>query len=62
MFETRMVAHGYDEAFALQTFGQLEGFGSYRFPESHAASFALLTYASSLLKCHHSDALCVPLR
>lgn len=36
MFETGMVARGYDEALALQTFGQLEGFGSYGFPESHA--------------------------
>ena len=56
-----MVARGYDEAFALQTFTQLEGFGSYGFPESHAASFALLAYASSWLKCHHPDVFCAAL-
>jgi hypothetical protein len=41
-----MVANGYDQAFAELTFKQLEGFGSYGFPESHAASFALIAYAS----------------
>jgi error-prone DNA polymerase len=56
-----MVARGYDEAFALQTFTQLEGFGSYGFPESHAASFALLAYASSWLKCHHPEIFCAAL-
>ncbi|WP_291878660.1 error-prone DNA polymerase [Caulobacter sp.] len=56
-----MVARGYDEAFALQTFSQLEGFGSYGFPESHAASFALLAYASSWLKRHHPDIFCAAL-
>ena len=56
-----MVARGYEEAFALQTFAQLEGFGSYGFPESHAASFALLAYASSWLKCHHPDVFCAAL-
>ncbi|MDR6624511.1 error-prone DNA polymerase [Caulobacter segnis] len=56
-----MVARGYDEAFARQTFAQLEGFGSYGFPESHAASFALLAYASSWLKCHHPDIFCAAL-
>jgi error-prone DNA polymerase len=56
-----MVARGYEEVFALQTFSQLEGFGSYGFPESHAASFALLAYASSWLKCHHPEVFCAAL-
>jgi error-prone DNA polymerase len=50
-----MIDNGYDEAFANKTFRQLEGFGSYGFPESHAASFALIAYASSWMKCHHPD-------
>ncbi len=50
-----MVLRGYDRAFADQTFRQIEGFGSYGFPESHAASFALIAYASSWMKCHHPD-------
>ncbi|WP_290841355.1 error-prone DNA polymerase, partial [Flavobacterium sp.] len=50
-----MVRKGYDEAFAKRVFRQLEGFGSYGFPESHAASFALLVYVSSYLKCYHPD-------
>jgi error-prone DNA polymerase len=50
-----MVAKGYDEEFARRIFKQLEGFGSYGFPESHAASFALLVYVSSYLKCHYPD-------
>ena len=41
-----------------QTFSQIEGFGSYGFPESHAASFALIAYASAWLKCHHPDVFC----
>jgi error-prone DNA polymerase len=53
-----MVARGYEESFASQVFAQLEGFGSYGFPESHAASFALLAYASSWLKCWHPDVFC----
>ncbi|MBP0445053.1 error-prone DNA polymerase [Roseomonas sp. SSH11] len=56
-----MVARGYDQAFAERTFSQIEGFGSYGFPESHAASFALIAYASSWLKCHHPDAFCAGL-
>ncbi|MBU0723345.1 MAG: error-prone DNA polymerase [Alphaproteobacteria bacterium] len=48
-----MVARGYDRGFAERCFGQIRGFGEYGFPESHAASFALLVYASSWLKCHH---------
>ncbi len=56
-----MVARGYPPEFAEQTFAQLEGFGSYGFPESHAASFALLAYASSWLKCHHPEVFCAAL-
>ncbi|MCW8085617.1 error-prone DNA polymerase [Sabulicella glaciei] len=48
-----MVWRGYDAAFAERVFSQIEGFGSYGFPESHAASFAHLVYASSWIKCHH---------
>ena len=47
-----MLRNGYSEAFAQRIFEQIKGFGSYGFPESHAASFALLTYASCWLKCH----------
>ncbi|WP_295044480.1 error-prone DNA polymerase, partial [uncultured Paracoccus sp.] len=56
-----MVARGYDPNFAERTFRQLEGFGSYGFPESHAASFALVAYASAWLKCWHPDAFCAAL-
>ena len=56
-----MVARGYERAFAERTFTQLEGFGSYGFPESHAASFALIAYASSWFKCHHTDVFCAAL-
>ncbi len=48
-----MARNGHDEDFAARCFSQIEGFGSYGFPESHAASFALLVYASAWLKCHH---------
>jgi error-prone DNA polymerase len=48
-----MVRRGYEADFAERVFAQIEGFGSYGFPESHAASFAHLVYASSWLKCHH---------
>ena len=48
-----MAKNGYDEDFAARCFSQIEGFGSYGFPESHAASFALLVYASAWIKCHH---------
>lgn len=50
-----MMANGYSEEFAKRIFRQLEGFGSYGFPESHAASFALLVYVSSWLKCYYPD-------
>jgi error-prone DNA polymerase len=53
-----MIGRGYDRNFAERTFKQLEGFGSYGFPESHAASFALIAYASSWMKCHHPDVFC----
>jgi error-prone DNA polymerase len=56
-----MVAKGYEEAFAARIFKQLEGFGSYGFPESHAASFALLVYVSSWLKCYYPDVFCAAL-
>ena len=52
----RMAKNGYDRDFAERIFKQIEGFGEYGFPESHAAGFALLAYASSWLKCHHPDA------
>jgi DNA-directed DNA polymerase III PolC len=52
-FMAGMRRNGYDEDFAARCFAQIEGFGSYGFPESHAASFALLVYASAWLKRHH---------
>ncbi len=61
-FEDKMVgnliARGYDPVFANNCFDQIKGFGSYGFPESHAASFAQLVYVSSWLKCFHPDAFC----
>jgi error-prone DNA polymerase len=56
-----MVANGYERDFAERMFAQLEGFGSYGFPESHAASFALIAYASAWLKCRHPDVFCCAL-
>lgn len=56
-----MLANGYSPEFAEKTFSQLEGFGSYGFPESHAASFALIAYASCFVKCHFPDAFCAAL-
>ncbi|MEO5733778.1 MAG: error-prone DNA polymerase, partial [Rubrivivax sp.] len=52
----RMVEKGYELDYAERIFKQIEGFGEYGFPESHAASFALLVYVSAWLKCHHPDA------
>jgi error-prone DNA polymerase len=52
----RMVAKGYAPEYAERIFKQIEGFGEYGFPESHAASFALLVYVSAWLKRHHPDA------
>ena len=56
-----MVERHYSREFADQTVSQIEGFGSYGFPESHAASFALIAYASSWMKCHHPDVFCCAL-
>ncbi|MEM8578511.1 MAG: error-prone DNA polymerase [Pseudomonadota bacterium] len=53
LFLRGMQKNGYDRDFAERCFSQIEGFGSYGFPESHAASFALLVYASSWIKRHH---------
>ncbi|MDH4872925.1 error-prone DNA polymerase [Pseudomonas sp. BN515] len=53
---SRMLAKGYELDFIERIFEQIKGFGSYGFPESHAASFALLTYASCWLKCHEPAA------
>ncbi|MBS0245228.1 MAG: error-prone DNA polymerase [Proteobacteria bacterium] len=50
-----MLERGYPRDFAERCFGQIEGFGEYGFPESHAASFALLVYASAWFKCHYPD-------
>ncbi len=55
-FVGRMVARGYDPDFARRCFDQIKGFGSYGFPESHAASFARLVYVSSFIKCRHPAA------
>ncbi len=57
MMVGRMIARGYDPEFAARCFNQIKGFGEYGFPESHAASFALLVYVSSWLKCHYPAAL-----
>jgi error-prone DNA polymerase len=51
-----MLSRGYDEEFATRVYDQIQGFGEYGFPESHAASFALLVYASAWLKHHHPAA------
>lgn len=51
-----MLERGYERSFADAIFEQIKGFGEYGFPESHAASFALLVYASSWLKCHEPEA------
>ena len=56
-----MLARGHPEEFAERLFNQMKGFGDYGFPESHAASFALLAYASAWLKRHHPAAFCCAL-
>ncbi|PAL24275.1 error-prone DNA polymerase [Sphingopyxis sp. GW247-27LB] len=56
-----MVERGYPKDFAERTFKQIEGFGSYGFPESHAASFAKIAYASCWMKHHHPDVFCAAL-
>jgi error-prone DNA polymerase len=57
-FINGMTARGYDQSFAEHCFGQIEGFGEYGFPESHAASFALLVYASAWIKCRYPEVFC----
>lgn len=52
-FITGMLKNGYEKEFSEKYFSQIEGFGKYGFPESHAASFALIVYASAWIKCHH---------
>ena len=52
-FVNGMLARGYTADFAGKCFSQIEGFGEYGFPESHAAAFAMLAYVSAWLKCHH---------
>jgi error-prone DNA polymerase len=54
-FINGMLDNGYERDFAERSFSQIEGFGEYGFPESHAASFALLVYASAWVKCHYPD-------
>ncbi|KAA3515501.1 error-prone DNA polymerase [Agrobacterium rosae] len=56
-----LIAKGFAPEFAERLFAQIKGFGSYGFPESHAASFALIAYASSWVKCHHPDIFCAAL-
>jgi len=53
--------NGYERDFAESTFRMLEGFSGYGFPQSHAASFALIVYVSCFLKCHHPEVFCVAL-
>jgi error-prone DNA polymerase len=60
-FTEGMVARGYDPEFAQRCFKQIEGFGSYGFPESHAVSFAKLVYISAWIKCHYPDVFCAAL-
>ena len=57
----RMIRRGYDPEFANRCFNQIKGFGDYGFPESHAASFALLVYISSWIKCYYPDVFCTAL-
>jgi len=57
----RMIRRGYDPEFATRCFNQIKGFGDYGFPESHAASFALLVYISSWIKYHYPDVFCTAL-
>ncbi len=61
MFIEGMSRRGYDPAFAERCFKQIEGFGAYGFPESHAISFAILVYVSAWMKCHHPEVFCASL-
>ena len=64
-FRTKLISGMLDnkisQDFAERLVKQIEGFGSYGFPESHAASFAKIAYASSWMKCHHPDVFCAAL-
>ncbi|MEM6903224.1 MAG: error-prone DNA polymerase, partial [Pseudomonadota bacterium] len=57
----RMIDRGYEPEFAERCFKQIKGFGEYGFPESHAASFSLLVYVSSWIKCHYPAVFCCAL-
>jgi error-prone DNA polymerase len=61
MMVGRMIARGYDPAFAQSCFNQIKGFGEYGFPESHAAAFAQLVYVSAWLKCFYPEVFCAAL-
>jgi error-prone DNA polymerase len=58
MFIGGMARRGYEQDFAKRCFSQIEGFGDYGFPESHAASFAVLVYVSAYIKCYYPDVFC----
>ena len=60
-FIAGMLRNGYQQEFAERCFSQIEGFGEYGFPESHAASFALLVYVSAWIKKHYPEAFCAAL-
>lgn len=64
-FEQKMIegmtSRGYEREFAARCFNQIKGFGTYGFPESHAASFAHIVYISAWIKCHHPAAFCCAL-
>ena len=60
-FISRLIERGYQPDFATRCFEQIKGFGDYGFPESHAASFALLAYVSAWIKCHYPEVFCVGL-
>lgn len=55
-FKSGLLSNGYSQEFADRLFEQIKGFGGYGFPESHSASFAILCYISSWIKCHHPAA------
>ncbi|MGO4336099.1 error-prone DNA polymerase [Labrys sp. KB_33_2] len=57
-FINGMTRRGYEKDFAIRCFEQIKGFGDYGFPESHAASFAVLVYVSAYIKCHYPDVFC----
>ncbi len=61
LFISRMINRGYEPEFAARCYSQIEGFGSYGFPESHAASFAKLVYVSAWIKHHYPDVFCAAL-